>query len=66
MPVECNPDYNGGMLCRRHYPGDSACTEHGGKAQCLMTPRPKCHCAEPHYLPAWHCPVHGDVVVPMD
>lgn len=26
----------------------------------------KCTCAEPHYLPAWHCAVHGEVVVPMD
>jgi hypothetical protein len=26
-------------------------------------PDPKCHCAEPHPLPVWHCPVHGDVVV---
>lgn len=25
-----------------------------------------CHCEKPHHLPAWHCPVHGDVVVPMD
>lgn len=26
----------------------------------------KCNCAKLHYTPAWHCPVHGDVVVPMD
>lgn len=26
----------------------------------------KCHCAEPHYTPMWWCPVHGEVVVPMD
>lgn len=25
-----------------------------------------CHCSQPHHLPVWHCPVHGEVVVPMD
>lgn len=25
-----------------------------------------CHCEKPHHLPVWHCPVHGEVVVPMD
>lgn len=23
----------------------------------------ECHCATPHHLPVWHCPVHGDVAV---
>lgn len=26
----------------------------------------ECNCAKEHYLPVWHCPVHGDVVVPWD
>lgn len=26
----------------------------------------KCSCEKPHYLPVWWCPVHGEVVVPMD
>ena len=26
----------------------------------------KCNCEQEHYLPAWHCPVHGEVIVPMD
>jgi hypothetical protein len=25
-----------------------------------------CHCRQPHHLPVWWCPVHGEVVVPMD
>lgn len=25
-----------------------------------------CHCAQPHHLPVWWCPVHGEVTVPMD
>lgn len=25
-----------------------------------------CHCEELHSLPVWHCPVHGEVIVPMD
>ena len=33
--MHCNPDYHGGMLCRRGYPGISACTRSGGKALCL-------------------------------
>ena len=33
--AECNPDYDGGMICRYKYPGDSACTEYGGKMLCL-------------------------------
>lgn len=31
----CNPDYQGGMICRSRYPGASACTRHGGKMLCL-------------------------------
>lgn len=23
----------------------------------------KCNCAQPHHLPVWRCPVHGDVAV---
>lgn len=26
----------------------------------------KCNCEHPHHLPAWCCPVHGEVIVPMD
>lgn len=26
----------------------------------------KCNCGEPHHLPVWYCPVHGDVNVPID
>ena len=26
----------------------------------------KCSCEQPHHLPVWHCPLHGEVVVPMD
>jgi hypothetical protein len=25
-----------------------------------------CHCRQPHHLPIWWCPVHGEVTVPMD
>lgn len=25
-----------------------------------------CTCAQPHYLPVWHCAAHGKVTVPMD
>lgn len=31
---EC-PDYDG-MICRRYYPGDSACQQFGGKHRCLL------------------------------
>jgi hypothetical protein len=31
---EC-PDY-AGMICRRYYPGDSACQQFGGQAKCLL------------------------------
>lgn len=31
---EC-PDY-AGMICRRYYPGDSACQQFGGKQRCLL------------------------------
>jgi len=31
----CNPDYHGGMICRRDYPGASACTRYGGIQKCL-------------------------------
>lgn len=27
------------MICRRFYPGDSACTFHGGKMRCLSIPQ---------------------------
>lgn len=33
--MNCNPDYHGGMICRKGYPGDSACTRFGGKMLCL-------------------------------
>ena len=36
-----------GMLCRRYYPGDSACTRFGGKASCLEDHRPTVPAAEP-------------------
>jgi ribosomal protein L37AE/L43A len=26
----------------------------------------KCICEQPHHLPVWRCPVHGEVIVPMD
>lgn len=32
----------------------------------LERKEPKCHCAEPHLRPWWHCPVHGEVTVPAD
>ena len=40
--AECNRDYRGGMLCRSNYPGDSACTESGGKMECLKKEKDKC------------------------
>lgn len=37
-----------------------------GKTQTEIDELQGCHCQKPHHLPAWYCPVHGDVVVPMD
>ena len=31
----CNYDYHGGMICRRDYPGESACARFGGLQKCL-------------------------------
>jgi hypothetical protein len=36
-PIMCEP--RGGMVCRRYYAGDSACTSFGGLAQCLQRQR---------------------------
>lgn len=47
---------------------DGYCGADPNAAKKVMEKRkePKCHCAEPHHLPVWYCPVHGEVVVPMD
>lgn len=50
------PAMDGHITC-----GKFECNESGARRA-----RAECVCEKEHHLPAWRCPVHGDVVVPMD